>query len=165
MVPANVSPLDVRNGYWFDAIDLPRLVVASYYPERTDQESAVIRDYLEAHGTEFDRLGFSVRVGQALAPDPTHLIGVQRSTIYSTRKRIDFVGIKGQLHTLVEAKQRVQPSAIGQILTYRKLYLEEHTDVHDAKLIIIGRYSDSDTVNSATAHGIDVLIYTPPAVG
>lgn len=164
-MPDPASLLDVRNGYWFDAIDLPRLVVASYYPERTDGESAVIRDYLEAHGSEFDKLGFSVRVGQSLKPDPTHLIGVQRSTIYSTRKRIDFVGIQGQLHTLVEAKQRVQPSAIGQILTYRKLYLEEHPEIHNARLIIIGRYSDDDTVNSATAHGIDVLIYTPPALG
>lgn len=157
--------LDVRNGYWFTAADLPRLVIASYYPERTDSESSVIRDYLNAHGTEFDTLGFSVRVGQALEPDPTHLIGVQRSTIYSTRKRIDFVGIKGDLHTLVEAKQRVQPSALGQILTYRKLYLEEHPDVHNVRMIVIGRYSDNDTVNSLNAHGVDVAIYTPPVVG
>lgn len=164
MVETNAS-LSVPNGYWFTDSDLPNLVIANYYPERTDQESGVIRDYLHAHGTEFDVFGFSVRVGQALAPDPTHLIGVQRSTIYSTRKRIDFVGIKGELHTLVEAKQRVQPSAIGQILTYRKLYLEEHPEVHDVRMIIIGRYSDADTVNSATAHGIDVLIYTPPDVG
>jgi hypothetical protein len=159
------SLLDVRNGYWFDAVDLPRLVIASYYPERTDGESAVIRDYLNAHGTEFDRLGFSVRVGQALQPDPTHLIGVQRSTIYSTRKRIDFVGIKGELHTLVEAKQRIQASALGQILMYRKLYLEEHPDVHNVRMVVIGRYSDDDTVNSLTAHGVAVLVYTPPAVG
>lgn len=158
-------PLDVRNGYWFTAADLPRLVVAAYYPERTDQESSVIRDYLNAHGTEFDTLGFSIRVGQALQPDPSHLIGVQRSTIYSTRKRIDFVGIKGDLTTLVEAKQRVQPSALGQILTYRKLYLEEHPDVHNVRLIVIGRYSDDDTVNSLIAHGVDVFIYTPPDAG
>lgn len=162
---ATNSLLDVREGYWFDAADLPRLVIASYYPERTDAESAVIRDYLNAHGTEFAKLGFSIRVGQALKPDPTHLIGVQRSTIYSTRKRIDFVGINGELHTLVEAKQRIQPAAIGQILTYRKLYLEDHPDVHNVRMILIGRYSDDDTVNSATAHGIHVLIYTPASLG
>lgn len=156
------SSLSVPNGYWFTSADLPQLQIRDYYPERTDQESAVIRDYLHAHGTEFDRLGFSVRVGQAVTPDPTHLIGVQRSTIYSTRKRIDFVGIKGALHTLVEAKQRIQPSAIGQILTYRKLYREEHPSAREVRMVLIGRYSDTDTVNSATAHGIDVLVFTPP---
>lgn len=164
-MPTTNPSLSVPNGYWFTAADLPRLVVERYYPERTDQESAVIRDYLEAHGTEFDTLGFSVRVGQALEPNPTHLIGVQRSTIYSSRKRIDFVGVKGSLHTLAEAKSRIQPSAIGQILTYKKLYLEEHPDVRNVRLVLIGRYSDNDTVNSATAHGIDVLIYTPPVAG
>lgn len=157
----DLSALKVPNGYWFTAADLPKLQIASYYPERTDGESAVIRDYLAAHGAEFDTLGFSVRVGQAVTPDPTHLIGVQRSTIYSTRKRIDFVGIKGELHTLVEAKQRIQPSALGQILTYRKLYLEEHPDVHDVRMIVIGRYSDDDTIHSLVAHGVEVYVYTP----
>lgn len=153
--------MDFTNGYWFTAVDLPKLQVEIYYPERTARESGVIRDYLLAHGGEFDRFGFSVRVGQALQPDPTHLIGVQKSTIYSSRKRIDLVGVKGDAVTLVEAKQRIEPGALGQMLTYRKLFLEDNPDVHDARMVLIGRYSDTDTVNAATAHGVDVLIYTP----
>lgn len=152
--------LDIPNGYWFTAADLPTLQVQAYYPERTSRESGVIRDYLLAHGTEFDRFGFSVRVGQALKPDPTHLIGVQKSTIYSSRKRIDLVGIKGTTHTLIEAKQRIEPSALGQILTYRKLYLADNSGVRDTPLIVIGRYTDTDTQSSLNAHGVHVYIYT-----
>ena len=152
--------MDIPNGYWFTAADLPTLQVAQFYPERTVRESGVIRDYLVAHGAEFDRFGFSVRVGQALTPDPTHLIGVQKSTIYSSRKRIDLVGIKGEQYTLVEAKQRIEPGAIGQILTYRKLYLEDNPNVHTARMVLIGRYTDRDTMSSANAHGVDVYIYT-----
>lgn len=149
------------NGYWFTAADLPTLQVAKYYPERTSNESSVIRDYLNAHGREFERIGFSVRVGAAAAPDSSHMIGVQRSTIYSSRKRIDIVGQAGELYTLVEAKTRIEPSALGQILTYRKLFLEDNPDVREPALVVIGRYSDNDTVLSLVAHGVTVYIYEP----
>ena len=155
--------IDTTNGYWFTALDLPALQVQSYYPERTTNESHVIRDYLNAHGAEFDQIGFSVRVGQSLQPDPTHLIGVQKSTIYSSRKRIDVVGVKGDYVTLVEAKARVEPSALGQILTYRLLWLQDNPGARDPKLVIIGRYTDQDTQKSLNAHGVDVYIYEAAA--
>jgi hypothetical protein len=154
-----VSPLPIVNGYWFTLADLPKLVVQNYYPERTVGESAVIRAYLENHGGEYERFGFSVRVGQSLTPDPSHLIGVQKSMIYSSRKRVDLVGVLGNVHTLIEAKRRIEPGAIGQIQTYRLLYLEDNPDVEVGRLLLIGRYTDGDTQRSANAHGVDVLIY------
>jgi hypothetical protein len=154
-----VVNIDKTNGYWFTAADLPALKVASYYPERTTNESHVIRDFLNARGADLEHIGFSVRVGQALKPDPTHMVGVQKSTIYSSRKRIDVIGVAGDDVTLIEAKARVEPSALGQILTYRKLWMEDTQAARAPRLIIIGRYSDHDTINSLTAHGVDVLIY------
>jgi hypothetical protein len=65
------------SGYSFQRDEFPELLLRSFYPERTDKESAVIRDYLLAHLAEFDRVDFSVRVGQGQTPDPTHLPGVQ----------------------------------------------------------------------------------------
>lgn len=159
----SVDPSQIPNGYWFTSADLPALQVQTFYPERTVRESGVIRDYLAAHGAEFDRIGFSVRVGQALTPDPTHLIGVQKSTIYSSRKRIDVVGVAGTRHTLIEAKQRIEPSALGQILTYEKLYREDNPDVADTRKVVIGRYTDTDTQKALNAHGVDVYIYTEPS--
>lgn len=152
--------IDTTNGYWFTAADLPTLHVQAFYPERTSRESGVIRDYLRAHGHEFSQIGFSVRVGQALKPDPTHLIGVQKSTIYSSRKRIDVVGVSPSAVTLIEAKQRIEPSALGQMLTYRQLFLEDNPSVTSARLVAIGRYTDSDTQRALNAHGVDVYIYT-----
>lgn len=159
----SVAPLPIQNGYWFTAADLPSLVVQTYFPERTAGESAILRDYLQAHGGEFDRFGFSVRVGQALQPDPTHLIGVQKSTIYSSRKRLDLVGVREPLHTLIEAKRRIEPSALGQILTYRRLYVEDNPSVTATELVVIGRYSDTDTIRSLNAHGVHVYIYAEAA--
>lgn len=156
--------IDTTNGYWFTAADLPTLQVARFYPERTVKESGVIRDYLENHGREFDQIGFSVRVGQALRPDPTHLVGVQKSTIYSSRKRIDVVGVGGAGITLVEAKARIEPSALGQILTYRNLWLEEYPTNTNPNLVVIGRYTDQDTIKSLNAHGVTVYVYPEAAI-
>lgn len=155
----------VTNGYDFTRADLPTLQVQKYYPERTARESAVIRDWLNARGEEYDRLSFSVRVGQGIKPDPTHLIGVQGSTIWSTRKRIDVVAWQGTAPTLIEAKERIEPSALGQLLTYRKLWLEDNPNAPEPRLVVIGRYTDLDTITSLHAHGIDVFIYERPAPG
>lgn len=151
-----------QNGYWFTRDDLPRLQIQAFYPERTARESGVIRDFLTAHGGDYDRFGFSVRVGSTANPDPSHLIGVQRSTLWSNRKRIDLICYAGTAPTLVEAKMRIEPAAIGQLLTYRLLWLEDNPDEHDPRLVLIGRYTDQDTIRSAQAHGIDVLIYDRP---
>lgn len=149
------------NGYEFTAGELPGLQVAKFYPERTSRESQVLRAFLNAHGPEYDRFVFSVRVGAGIHPDPDHLIGVQRSTVWSTRKRIDLVCWSGQQPTLVEAKQRVEPSALGQILGYRHLWMEDNPDVPEPRLIVIGATTDQDTLRVLGAHGIDVFIYTP----
>src|SRR5262245_8151124 len=99
-----------------------------FYPERTDGESAVIRDFLLEHLEEFDSVDFSVRIGEGITPDPSHLPGVQRQTAFNSKKRIDVLAWRGPQPVIVEVKQRVTPASLGQILTYRNLWLEEHPD-------------------------------------
>lgn len=147
------------NGYEFRFDELAGLQIAKFYPERTSKESGVLRAFLQAHGAEYDRFIFSVRVGEGIHPDPSHLIGVQRSTVWSTRKRIDLVCWSGNTPTLVEAKERVTPAALGQILSYRHLWIEDNPDVPEPRLVVIGRTTDQDTLRVLSAHGVDLFIY------
>lgn len=151
-------------GYSFTRDDFPLLLLRTYYPERTDKESAVIRDYLVEHLSEFDAIDFSVRVGQGQTPDPTHLPGVQRNTIESSKKRIDIVARSGDQYFLIEAKMRVSHAVLGQLLTDRQLWLEDHPDALEPRLVAIGRTSDDDTIRVLTAHGITIYLYAPNAV-
>lgn len=151
------------NGYDFSKDDLATLLLRRFYPERTDRESTVIRDFLFAHGAEFDRFSFSVRVGQGIVPDPTHLPAIQENTIFSSRKRIDILAWQGTQPFIIEVKERVTPAAVGQILTYRHLWLEEFPDAPDPRLVVVGRYSDDDTLRAAQAQGITVYLYEPGA--
>lgn len=150
--------------YAFNAGEFTELLLRKFYPERTDRESGVIRDFLLEHIHDFDRLQFSVRIGEGMAPNPDHLPAVQRNTVFGTQKRIDVLAWTGAQPTIVEVKERVTPASLGQILTYRQLFVEENPDVAIPGLVVIGRYSDDDTLRSLTAHGITVYLYPPADV-
>lgn len=150
------------NGYHYGRDDFARVLLMKFYPERTDGESAVIRDFLLEHIDDYDAIDFSVRVGEGLPPDPSHLPGVQRQTTFNSRKRIDVLAWRGKQPIIVEVKQRVTPASLGQILTYRTLWLEDNPNGLDPELVVVGRSSDPDTIKSLNAHGVSVLIYESP---
>jgi hypothetical protein len=153
----------MTNGYDFSKDDLATLLLRRFYPERTDRESTVIRDFLFAHGAEFDRFSFSVRVGQGTTPDPATLPAVQKNTLFSTRKRIDMLAWRGTQPVIIEVKDNITPASLGQILTYRHLWLEENPGAPEPELVVIGRTTDNDTVRALNAAGVTVYVYQAAA--
>jgi hypothetical protein len=157
--------IDPDNGYTFDRAQFADLLKRLWFPESSGRETEVIRDYLVHHQVDFDRITLNYRVGQGQTPDPTHLAGVQANTVRSSKKRIDILAWSGSQPTLVEVKERVTPAALGQIKTYRQLFLEENPDVAEPRLVVVGRYSDPDTLRTLQAEGIDVYLYDAPDTG
>lgn len=150
------------DGYEFLPAQYQLLLIRRFYPERTGRESAVIREWLNRYLHDYERIMFSVRVGVGQTPDPSHLIGVQRASVQSTRKRVDILAWRGGRVTLVEVKERVTHHALGQILAYQHLLLEEDPALDFEALVAIGRYSDVDTVRVLNAAGVTVLLYPVP---
>ena len=144
---------------------LLELFARMQFPERTHRESALIRDFLTRHIHEYDNYQFSVRVGQGLTPDPSHLPGVQDNTRHSTKKRIDIVAWNGEQATIFEVKFRANPAAIGQLATYRHLWMEEHPNAREPELAVIARYTDPDTQRVYDAAGITLYLYEAPDDG
>lgn len=149
----------MTNGYRFTRDDFPTLLRAARYPEQTVRQSDLIRAYFEFHLDEFDSVTFEFRVGAGVPPDPSHLPGVQAQTENVTRQRIDVLGWSGSRPTIVEAKDRVTPSALGQVLTYRLHIIKEFPDAPEPELVVIGRVSDPDTIGPLNAHGVVVYLY------
>lgn len=151
--------MPIENGYSYGSSDLALLLIRRSYNELTDRESFVIRAFLEAHGREYERYEFSVRVGTGITPFPEHLEGVRRNTWHSSRKRIDLLAWQGAQPTIVEAKERLTPAVLGQLKTYRHLLLEDRPGIPEPILIAIGRYSDDDTIRVLQAEGVNVYTY------
>src|SRR5262249_50771535 len=116
------------DGYTFLATDFSDLLIRKHFPERTDGESAVIRAFLLEPLAEFDSIVFSKRIGRGVQPDPAHLPAVQANTVFSSMLRIDILASRGSRPVIIEVKQHVTPASLGQILTYRHLFLEAFAD-------------------------------------
>lgn len=147
------------DGYDFHRDTFPELLLRSFFPEKTDRESGLLKEFLVRHLHEYDRVTFSVRIGQGIAVNPEHLPGIQRSTAFSSRRRIDMVLWRGPSVTLCEAKDRLGHSVLGQLISDRQLWLEERPHDPEPALIAIGRTSDEETERILSANGIAVYVY------
>lgn len=145
--------------YIYGRRDLPELLIRSYFPERTGRESSIIHDWLKQHGEEFDQFAFSVRIGEGVLPNPGHLVEIQDMTGWNSRMRIDVLTWRGAQPGIVEVKQHVHHGTLGQLMTYRQLFLEENPGSLEPTLTAIGRTSTPDTLRVLQAHGVTVLLY------
>lgn len=153
----------MSSGYDYTRDTLLELFVRLQFPERTQKESALIRDFLQAHILEYDRYSFTVRVGQGKTPDPDHLPGVQRQTVTNSQLRIDMLAWRGSQPFIFEVKERGIHAGIGQLLTYRHLWMEENPDAPEPPIALICRTIDLDMERVYKAQGIDVYEFTPDA--
>lgn len=153
----------MSSGYDYTRGTLLELFTRMQFPERTQRESALIRDFLTNHIHEYDNYQFSVRVGQGLPPDPTHVAGIQANAGFLTRKRIDIVAWQGKQATIFEVKFRANPAALGQLTTYRHLWMEDNPTELEPHLACIARYTDNDTPRVFAAAGIPIYLYDAPA--
>jgi len=158
-------------GYDFSRDGLAQLLIMRTFPERTDRESRVIRDWLINHGASYDRYTFSVRIGQGATPDPTLPLRLQKQIAFVSKKRIDVLVWSGSQPSIIEVKYLVTPASLGQILSYRQFFREEQPNALDPNLVVIGAASDPDTIRALNAHGVTVYLYpealaeSPPAGG
>lgn len=146
-------------GYDFGPESFEELLLRRFFPEKTEHESKLLLEFLVEYRRTFDRVSFSVRVGQGLTPNVEHEPGVQRASAFSSRRRIDFVGMQGLQATLVEAKTRVGHAVLGQLVSDRLLWLKEFPDGPEPLLVAVGRTSTPEDLETVTAHGITVLLY------
>lgn len=151
----------MEDGYHYSRAQLADLVVGMQFPERTPRESALIVDFLLAHRHEYDRYAVSVRVGQGVAPNPEHLPGVQRQTVRNSQMRIDLIAWQGAQPFIFEVKQRAIHAAIGQLRTYRRLWMEDHPDAPEPALAVIARTIEPDMRRIYFDEGITVYLYPP----
>jgi hypothetical protein len=146
-------------GYDYTTADFATLLLQKFYPEKTTQESGVLRDYLLEYLPTFDRISLTVRVGDGHTPDPSLPPKIQKQQKFVTQRRMDALAWRGTQPVIIEAKYLVTPSALGQILGYRQLLLEELPDAPEPDLVIVGRACDPETLRILQSHGVTVILY------
>jgi hypothetical protein len=148
-------------------LNLRELLDLTRYPGRFEPEHAVIGDWLAARGAFYDRIEFNVHLGAGVAP-PADLIEPWRSeAVRSTQKRADIVAWLADGVVIIEAKGRATSDALGQLFTYRTLWLEANPTIPVLALEVICRRVNADDLAAFTANGVTVRLYerVEPAPG
>jgi hypothetical protein len=140
-------------------LDLDALVRDATNAGMRVTQRAITRRWLTENATRFDRVEFEVRVGEGTPPLSTFTDEQRADHKRQTQMRIDAVAWDRQYPTLVEVKKRLDTNAIGQLLTYRLLFMQANPNSPEPQMVAIGERADPDVVTSANAHGIDVEVY------
>lgn len=101
-------------------------------------ETALLKSFLIQHIDDYDRVEFEVRLGPGLNLGPGAPAYLQRCATASWQLRADMICWRGNVPTIVEAKDRLDGCAIGQLLTYTKLLKRDNPTLLQTYKIAIG---------------------------
>lgn len=102
-------------------------------------ETSVARAYLVRHVDEFDRAEFNVGLGPGMTLGSWADAATQTAATYSTKPRADMILWRGDVPTIVEVKDRANPSVMGQLLTYWHILREENPKLLNVYKIVAAR--------------------------
>lgn len=92
-------------------------------------EKIVADTWLDKYGGSFGRVGFNVPVYLNLPPEGTSGDASKRTLDVPEPYRVDIVGQFGDEVELIEVKESGNMTAIGQLLTYRMLFLRSYCGI------------------------------------
>lgn len=143
--------------------NLDQLLELSRYPGRFEPEHAVVADWLQARGSFYDRIEFNVHLGSGIVPPATLVEPWLSNAIRSTQKRADVIAWLPEGVVIIEAKGRATSDALGQLMTYKALWLDGHPTTPVIGLEVICRRINADDQAAFTANGVTIRVYEPAA--
>ncbi len=78
--------------------------------------------------------------------------------MYLRAKKIDAVIETEEKYIICEVKGRVRPSAIGQLIVYRDMFINEYKPEKPVELFIVAKYYDKEVSQIAKSYGIKVWV-------
>jgi hypothetical protein len=115
------------------------------YPGMKPEDIAVWERFVAKNPAYFDTCDYHVHVGEGAETNPEHPEEIQRDHTALTQKKIDVVGYRGKLPTIVEVKPVANMRALGQMLVYERLYLDDHPELVSVPLIVVCGAVERDT--------------------
>lgn len=132
-------------------------VIMPYYPHLSVEDTPIWTRFLSRFADIYDAFDYDVRVGPGrLAPET---FNKEDAALYRllTQKRIDAVGhIAGDVH-LFEIKPVADGLTLGQILTYRALFIATFPDERLTLTAVVCAHIDSDVIRIYAANDIELF--------
>lgn len=124
------------------------------YPHMQPEDVAVWERFLLKNPFYFDTVDYDVAVGQGAPQDESQPENIQYDGKILTQKKIDVVGYKGDTICVVEVKPIANMRGLGQILTYRKLYKDDHPEISDVNAMVLAGEIERELEPLFAEHGV-----------
>lgn len=128
------------------------------YPHMFKNDIAIWERFIDEHGSEFLGFLYDVKVGSGTDPVPG--LSEPYATMQATlsRYRIDVIGIKADRLEIFEVKPMAGTSAIGQVISYMKLFVKDYSP--DVKIVggIVTDFERPDMKSLCMEHGLKYYI-------
>lgn len=129
-----------------------RPVVMVTYPHMLAADAEIWSRFLKRFGHRLKEVWYDVHVGTPTVPGGAEDQVAARIAAGITRKRIDVVARVGGGWWVVEVKPRVNTTALGQVLTYKRLAAKEYYLAGEVWGVIVAAELDVDLLE-----GVDEL--------
>lgn len=139
-------------------------IVMPSYPHMLAEDTAVWSAYLADPIAPIKEVWYDLHVGKAVSVDggPDGLLA--RVSAGVTRKRIDAVAAVGGGYWVIEIKPFGSMLALGQVLTYTRLFIQEYRPVGEVWPVVICYEVDADLVDQFNAAGVAVIEVGSPEI-
>lgn len=128
------------------------------YPHMLAEDTAVWSKYLASPLVPIKELWYDVHVGMGI-PLPAEASDMDRRIAAGiSRKRIDVVCRVGGGFWVVEVKPRANMVALGQVLTYSRLFALEYSPRGEVWPVIVCDSADEDLVAQFDELGVAVIV-------
>jgi hypothetical protein len=132
-------------------------VVRPHYQHMMVEDTIVWTKFLESKFVEIKEVWYDVRVGMPVLVGDGSDDTLNRIAAGLTRKRIDVVASVGGGLWVIEVKPYANMYAVGQVITYVRLFKQEYTSPGRVVPVIICDDYDEDLVDEFDELGVMVL--------
>ncbi len=136
-------------------------VVMPTYPHMLAEDVAVWSRYLESPLVRIDEVWYDVHVGKPVDVGSDASDMDRRIAAGVTRKRIDVVALVGDVFWVIEVKPRADMMAVGQAVSYPRLFVQEFEPRRGVLGVIICDEVDADIVSICEELGVVVIANLP----
>lgn len=109
----------------------------SAYPHMIGEDKKVWERFIVKFPERFESVDYDWRVGVGMEIKPWWTENIKRMAVMLSQKRIDVLAWKADTPTIIEVKRRVTIGTIGQILSYRVLFMSDLPLMNKPELLVI----------------------------
>ena len=132
-------------------------VVKVKYTHMLPEDNKTWTQFLRSGEIVFETVWYDVHVGRQMSVplgSPQYMINVVAGI---SRKRIDVIGMTDVALYIIEVKPHANMESVGQVVTYKRLFVKEFDFTHEIRTLIVSKTCDADILETAERLGVEVI--------